>query len=56
MFMTSRSCHEVVTSRDGEKVKDIRADSLQKINSFRDREGGQGRTRLCKLDDVAIVF
>ena len=40
MFMASSTCHEVVPSRDGEQVKNIRADSLQECYSFMGGEGG----------------
>ena len=56
MFMSSRSCHEVVPGRYGEQIKDIRANTFQEINSFMGGEGGYRRARFGKLYNVAIIF
>ena len=34
VFLASSSCHEVVASRDGEQVKDIRANTFKESYSF----------------------
>ena len=54
MFMTSRASCEVVASRDGEQVKNIRSNTLEKCDSFLCGERRKGRTRLGELDDVAV--
>ena len=56
MFLSSSACHEVVTCGDGEKVENIRADTIQECNCFLGGEGGKGRTRLGKLNDMAVIL
>ena len=56
MFLSSSACHEVVTCGDGEKVENIRANTLQERSCFLGGEGGKGRTRLGKFNDVTVIL
>ena len=56
MFLSSSACHEVVTCGDREEVENIRADTIQECSCFLGGEGGKGRTRLGKLNDMTVIL
>ena len=56
MFVTSSACHEVVASRDGVKVEDVRTETLKEFHSILGGEGGQGRTRFSHFNNMSIIF